>query len=215
MRDRWGLNERAFAKWYPVIMGWSEDAGQREVRAELIGQASGRTLEIGAGSGFNLPHYPSAVTELVVSEPSPHMLAQLRTHLAERPPPVGRWALVRTGAEELPFADHSFDTVTAAFVHCTIPDPAAALREIARVLKPGGRYLFFEHVRATDSRLLARVQDVVEIPHTYIAAGCHPNRRMEQLLAGSPLSVRSLEHARMPRAFPTVRPTIRGVAVPS
>jgi ubiquinone/menaquinone biosynthesis C-methylase UbiE len=215
MRDPWGLNERAFAKWYPVVMGWSERAGQRDVRAELIGQARGRTLEIGAGSGYNLPHYPAAVTALVVSEPSPYMLELLRTRLTEEPPPVGSWELVQTGAEGLPFADDSFDTVTAAFVHCTIPDPPAALREIARVLKPGGRYLFFEHVRATGSRLLARVQDVVELPHTYIAAGCHPNRRLEQLLAASPLSVQSLKHARMPRAFPTVRATIRGVAVAS
>lgn len=212
MRDPWGLNERAFAKWYPVIMSWSENAGQREVRADLIGHATGRTLEIGAGSGYNLPHYTGAVTDLVVTEPSPHMLEHLRARLTEDPPPVGSWELLQTGVEELAFDDGSFDTVTAAFVHCTIPDPPAALREIARVLKPGGQYLFFEHVRAPHSRLLAAFQDLVEIPHTYIAAGCHPNRRMEQLLADSPLSVQSLVHARMPRSSPTVRPTIRGVA---
>lgn len=212
MRDPWGLNERAFARWYPVVIGWSENAGQRAVRAELIAAARGRTVEIGAGSGYNLPHYTSAVTELVVTEPSPHMLEHLRARLRDEPPPVGSWELVQTGAEALPFDDDSFDTVTAAFVHCTIPDPPAALGEIARVLRPGGQYLFFEHVRAPDNRVLARFQDLVEVPHTYLAAGCHPNRRMERLLAESLLTVQSLEHGRMPRSSPTVRPTVRGIA---
>ena len=212
MRDPWGLNERAFAKWYPVVVGWSENAGQREVRAELMASAYGRTLEIGAGSGHNLAHYPSSVTELVVSEPSSHMLQRLRAVCTDDPPSVGSWQLVRAGAEMLPFDDDTFDTVTATYVHCTIADPRVALCEIARVLKPGGQYLYLEHVRATDNRALAGFQDLVDIPHSYLAAGCHPNRRTEQLLAESPLSVQSMQHARMPRCSPTVRCTIRGVA---
>lgn len=212
MRDPWGLNERAFAAWYPWVSGLSEKAGQATVRAELMAQARGRTLEIGAGNGYNLPHYTRAVTELVVTEPSPHMIEHLRARLRDDPPPVGAVQLVQTGAEELPFDDHSFDTVTAVYVHCTIPDPAAALREIARVLKPGGQYLFLEHIRSPDNRLLAAFQDAVAIPHTYIAAGCHPNRRMEDLLRESPLQVGSTRHERMPRAFPTVMTTVRGVA---
>jgi ubiquinone/menaquinone biosynthesis C-methylase UbiE len=91
MRDPWGLNERAFAKWYPVVTGWSEDAGQRDTRAMLVAQASGRTLEVGAGSGYNLPHYLATVTQLVVSEPSPHMLNHLRNALEKAPPRVGSW----------------------------------------------------------------------------------------------------------------------------
>lgn len=213
MRDPWGLNERLFARWYPVVVGLSEDAGQRETRAELIGQARGRTLELGAGNGYNLPHYTAAVTELVVTEPSPHMLDHLRAALENDPPPVGSWELVQTGAEELPFDDNSFDTVTAAFVHCTIPQPRLALREIARVLRPGGQYLFLEHVRSPDNRVLAAFQDVIAVPHAYVAAGCHPNRRFEALLEESPLTVQRVEHGPMPRAFPSVRPTVRGVAV--
>ncbi len=140
------------------------------------------------------------------------MIAHLRRALTERPPAVGSWELVRTGAERLPFTDSGFDTVVATFVHCTIPDPRAALAEIARVLRPGGRYLFIEHVRSPDNAVLARFQDLVEVPHRYLAAGCHPNRRTEQLLAGSALTVGSLVHEAMPRSSPTVRPTIRGVA---
>jgi ubiquinone/menaquinone biosynthesis C-methylase UbiE len=212
VRDPLGLNERLFALYYPVLIGLSERAGQSERRAELLSAARGRTLEIGAGGGHNLAHYPAAVTELVVTEPSPHMIRHLRTELARRPPAVGSYELVRTGAEELPFEDASFDTVAATFVHCSIPDPRAALAEITRVLKPGGAYLFIEHVRSTDNPWLARFQDAVQLPHRYLAAGCHPNRRTEQLLADSALTVERLVHEPMPRASPTVRPTIRGIA---
>lgn len=212
MRDRWGLNEKAFARWYPIVVGWSEEAGQRETRSRLVGQATGRTLELGAGNGYNLPHYTPAVTELVVSEPSPHMLTHLRRALESQPPPVGSWDLVQTGAESLPFDDDSFDSVVATYVHCTIPDPLAAMNEIARVLRRDGRYLFIEHVRSGDNKLLARFQDIVELPHRYVCAGCHPNRRTAELLGRSRLRVERLEHGRMPRAFPSVRPTIIGTA---
>lgn len=211
-RDRWGLNERAFAWYYPRLMGVSERAGGAALRARVVGQARGRTLEIGAGNGYNLPHYTSAVTELVVTEPSPHMVELLRRRLTAEPPPVGRWELVRTGAEVLPFPDASFDTVTGGYVHCSIPRPALAIAEITRVLKPGGRYLFIEHVRARDGSLLGRLQDVIEPMHVYVAAGCHPNRRTEQLLRNSELSVEQLERTNLPRSSPSVRPVILGAA---
>ncbi|MGO8872026.1 MAG: class I SAM-dependent methyltransferase [Acidimicrobiales bacterium] len=213
MRDPLGLNERFFAWYYPLVVGVSERAGQRETRVELCRRAAGRTLEIGAGSGLNLPHYTAEVRELVVTEPSPHMLGHLRRQLESDPPPVGSWCIVQAGAEELPFEDGVFDTVAATFVHCTIPDPVTALAEVARVLRPGGRYLFLEHVRAVDGSRLGRFQDLVEVPHRYIAAGCHPNRRTESLLRSSSLRVDELEHGIQPRSFPTVRPTIIGSAV--
>ena len=121
---------------------------------------------------------------------------------------------MQCGVELLPFAEDSFDTVVATYVLCTVPDPAAALREIARVLAPGGRYLFLEHVHAGDGTALGRFQDLIELPHRYIAAGCHPNRRTEALLKASPLQVERVEHGEQPRAFPSVRPTIIGSARP-
>jgi SAM-dependent methyltransferase len=213
VRDPLGLNERLFALWYPYVCGLSENAGQRETRQALVGEAQDRTLEIGAGSGLNLPHYTHRVSELVVTEPSPHMLGHLRSALESEPTPVGSWELVRAGAEELPFEDASFDTVVGTYVVCSIPNPERALAELARVLRPGGRYLYLEHVHAGDGTLLGRVQDLVELPHRYIAAGCHPNRRTERLLDDSPLEVERMEHSSMPRSFPTVRPTILGSAI--
>ncbi|MFN2464583.1 MAG: class I SAM-dependent methyltransferase [Candidatus Dormibacteria bacterium] len=210
--DPWGLNERVFAWYYPKLMGISERAGGAELRGRAISQAAGRTLEIGAGSGSNLAHYTSAVTELVVTEPSPHMLHLLQDRLNRDAPLAGRWELVGTGAEELPFPDASFDTVTAGYVLCTIPRPERAIAEIARVLKPGGRYLFIEHVRARDGTLLGRMQDLIEPVHVYVAAGCHPNRRTQELLQGSDLRIERLEHTNMPRSLPSVRPVIVGSA---
>ena len=213
MRDPLGLNERFFAWYYPKVVGVSERAGQAATRRQLFSKATGRTLEIGAGSGLNLPHYTDRVTEFVVSEPSPHMREHLRNRLEAEPPPVGSWELADASAESLPFEAESFDTVTGGFIMCSIPDPAAALNEIARVLKPGGRYIFLEHVHAGSGTLLGRFQDAIEIPHRYIAAGCHPNRRTWETIEASPLEVERLERGRQPKSPPSVRPTILGSAV--
>jgi ubiquinone/menaquinone biosynthesis C-methylase UbiE len=212
MRDPGGLNERLFAFYYPKVCALAENAGQRETRRKLISGARGRTLELGAGSGLNLPHYTRAVSELIVSEPSPHMLEHLRSALERDGCAAGSWEIVQAAAEELPFESDSFDTVVATYVLCTAPDPRRALEEVARVLRRGGRYLFLEHVHAGERTLLGRFQDLVEVPHRYLAAGCHPNRRTAALLDGSPLELEQLERGSQPRAFPTVKPTIRGSA---
>jgi ubiquinone/menaquinone biosynthesis C-methylase UbiE len=212
MRDPLGLNERLFARWYPIVCGLAEKAGQREMRAQLVAHARGRTVEIGAGSGLNLAHYPEGVTELVLSEPSPHMLEQLSSQIRVQPPRVSSWELVPAGAEELPFADGSFDTAVGTYVLCSVEDPARVLHEASRVLRPGGQYLYLEHVHAGEGTVLGRFQDLVEVPHRYIAAGCHPNRRTEQVLAASPVTVQRLAHSKMGRSFPTVSRVIVGSA---
>ena len=212
MRDPWGLNERLFALYFPPLLALAENAGQRETRRALVGRASGRTLELGAGAGVNLPHYTSAGDELVVSDPSPHMRAHLESELADHPPHAGSVRLIDCAGESIPFGDATFDTVVATYILCTTPEPERVLAEIHRVLAPGGRYLFLEHVHAGEGTLLGRFQDLVELPHRYIAAGCHPNRRTERLLRGSALEVLELQRGRQPRAPATVRPTILGVA---
>jgi ubiquinone/menaquinone biosynthesis C-methylase UbiE len=200
-----------FARGYDRFTKATEEAGLRERRRALLARARGRTLEIGAGTGANLELYPDAVTELVLTEPDDHMRAQLEHKLAA----AGRSAqLVGAGAERLPLEDASFDTVIATLVLCTIPDPDAALAEIARVLKPDGRLLFIEHVRADDPST-ARWQDRLERPWGWIGRGCHPNRDTVSAIDRSALEVAEVERDRMPKAPPIVRPLVIGVAKPS
>jgi ubiquinone/menaquinone biosynthesis C-methylase UbiE len=200
----WG---RIFAWGYDWFLSGTEKAGLRDARRELLSQATGRCLEIGAGTGLNLDLYPPAVTELVLTEPSPHMAARLRAK-----PQAGRAAeIVEAPAERLPFDDDRFDTAVATLVLCTVPDPAAALREIVRVLRPGGRLLFLEHVRAPDARL-ARWQDRLERPWQVFGAGCHCNRDTATAIEASGLRTERLERGEIPRAVPLVRPMIAGSA---
>jgi ubiquinone/menaquinone biosynthesis C-methylase UbiE len=197
-----------FARGYDRFTKAAEDAGLREKRRALLARAQGRTLEIGAGTGINLELYPESVTELVLTEPDPHMRRQLESKLAA----LGRSAeVVEAGGEVLPFPDASIDTAVATLVFCTIPDPNAALDEIARVLKPGGRLLFLEHVRADDPRT-ARWQDRLERPWGWFGRGCHPNRDTLAIMESSGLEVAGVERDRMPKAPPIVRPMILGEA---
>jgi SAM-dependent methyltransferase len=200
-----------FARGYDRFTRASEDAGLRERRRALLARAEGRTLEIGAGTGLNLELYPASVTELVLTEPDEHMRRQLEGKLAA----AGRRAeVLGAGAEDLPLPDASVDTVVATLVLCTIPDPRAALAEFARVLKPGGRLLFLEHVRA-DEKSLARWQDRLERPWGWCGRGCHPNRDTLATIQGSPLELIEVERAAFPKAPPIVRPMILGEARPS
>jgi ubiquinone/menaquinone biosynthesis C-methylase UbiE len=200
---------RLFAACYDAFVAGAERAGLAERRQALLSQAHGATLELGAGTGVNIEHYPPAVTELVLSEPDEHMGKNLRRRLAAS----GRTAeVVAAPAERLPFEDQHFDTVVGTLVLCTIPDPAGALAEAARVLKPGGRFLFLEHVRAESPRL-ARWQDRLHGPWYYFGAGCNCNRPTLHTIEASLLQVETAEHAEMPKAPPIVRPMIFGAAI--
>jgi SAM-dependent methyltransferase len=201
----WG---RLFAAMYDRGLKGTEEAGLREMRRATLAEASGRTIDVGAGTGANLGLYPAAVSELILSEPDPHMAAKLQPKLAAS----GIAAeVVDAPAESLPFEDSSFDTVVFTLVLCTVPDPEAALAEAARILKPGGRLLFVEHVRADDPGL-ARWQDRLERPWRFLADGCHCNRDTVAAIEASPLSLEHVEHDRLPKAPPLVRPLIRGSA---
>lgn len=137
------------------------------LRPGVVGQATGRVLELGVGTGLNLAHYHQGVHVHAV-EPDPHMLRRARERARDLPFPV---ELLQVGAEALPFQDASFDTVVATFVFCTIPDPAAAAAEALRVLKPGGRLLFAEHVLATQPGWAA-FQRAVDPAWQSVAGGC-------------------------------------------
>ncbi len=202
----WG---RAFSALYDRSLRATEEGGLGEMRRELLANAHGRVLELGAGTGVNLDLYPEAVEDLVLVEPDPHMAKRLRARLADSP---RRATLAETSAEQLPFEDASFDTAVATLVLCTIPDPAAALREAARVLKPGGELLFIEHVRAEQPGL-AVWQDRLEKPWRFLGDGCHCNRDTIATIEASPLTLGEFERGKLPKSPPIVRPLVRGGAI--
>jgi ubiquinone/menaquinone biosynthesis C-methylase UbiE len=197
----WG---RMFAFGYDRFLAATEKAGLRDMRRELLSEAGGRTLEIGAGTGLNADLYPDEVTELVLSEPDRFMAAKLR---AKHPGAE----VIDAPAESLPFEDDSFDTVALTLVLCTVPDPPGALQEIARVLKPSGRFLFLEHVRSEEPGL-ARWQDRLHGPWYLFGDGCHCNRDTLAAIEASPLTVERTVRGRLPKAVPLVRPLLRGAA---
>ena len=202
----WG---RAFSSLYDQLMKKTEEAGLREMRRGLLAAAAGHTIEIGSGTGANIGLYPDAVTELVLAEPDPHMVKRLRprAHAAGADTEV-----VEAPAERLPFEDSTFDTAVYTLVLCTVPDPAAALAETARVLKPGGRLLFVEHVRSKDSGL-SRWQDRLHGPWRFFADGCHCNRDTLAAVEAAGFTLEGVSDDELPQAPPLIRPLVRGSAV--
>ena len=200
--------QRFFASWYPSLMGKSERAGQGDLRREQLAQATGRTLEIGAGNGFSVPYYTDRVESLTLVEPNPDFREQLVPVLARAVPT--EVTVVDGDVHALDYPDASFDTVTASLVFCSVTDPQRALAEIHRVLKPGGRFLFHEHVRGRGVRGV--VQDLMTPLQRRLADGCHANRDFEAMLFASELELDELVRTRMPAAAPTIVPLVVGAA---
>jgi ubiquinone/menaquinone biosynthesis C-methylase UbiE len=195
-----------YAGTYDLFNGPAERAGLREQRHDLLTEATGATIEIGAGTGLNLAHYPPAVTRLALIEPDPHMSRRLRRRAARS----GRDAEIGSAtADRLPFPDASFDTAVVTFTLCSVPDEQVALREITRVLAPGGRLLFLEHVRSADPHIAAK-QDKAPFPYPLI--GCHPNRDTLREIKASPLAVESVRAGELPKTPEIERPMIMGTA---
>jgi ubiquinone/menaquinone biosynthesis C-methylase UbiE len=169
---------RIMALVYDPFVWLGELAGMRRRRRRLVADARGRVVEIGAGTGLNVPHYPDGIAELVLAEPEPAMRRRLARRL-RRYERVAR--IVDAPAEHLPLADGSVDTVVSTLVLCTVDQPERALHEIARVLRPDGQLLFVEHVRA-GSRFLAACQDTLLHPWRRFAGGCVCNRPTIELM---------------------------------
>ena len=204
----WG---RIFAGMYDSVMARTEKAGLSAHRDALLSQATGDVLEVGAGTGANLARYGDGVTSLTLTEPEKPMARRLEKHLAERHPSA---KLVSAPAEELPFDDDSFDTVVSTLVLCTVDDQPRALREMQRVLRPGGRLLFIEHVRAQEQKL-ARLQDRMAPINVRIAHGCMCNRATLEGIQNAGFSVTQVKHDTLKHAPPWVRPLIVGAADPA
>lgn len=202
----WG---RGFAAIYDSAVRATEEAGLREMRRRLLEGAGGRVLDVGAGTGANIGLFGAGADEVVFCEPDPHMAKRLRRKLADS---GTAGSVVEAPAERLPFDDASFDSVIFTLVLCTVPDPAAALAEAARVLRPGGRMLFIEHVRSEEPGL-ARWQDRLHRPWRFLADGCNCNRDTLGAIEASGLRVEEVERDQLPKAFPIVKPLVRGQAL--
>jgi ubiquinone/menaquinone biosynthesis C-methylase UbiE len=201
------FRDRVFAALYdPMSARWERQHGAA-FRDKLLAPARGRVLEIGVGTGLSLPHYP-AVEEIVGVDPSEPMLRRARSRTAGR-----NVSLVKAPAEQLPFDDDSFDTVVSMAVLCTVDDPPRVLREIGRVLRHDGQFLFLEHVRS-DSAKQARRQDRFEGVWGVVAGGCHPNRRTLEAIQEAGFDVHDVEHGELPGAVSLVRPYVTGRAAP-
>jgi ubiquinone/menaquinone biosynthesis C-methylase UbiE len=178
------------------------------LRARVTADLDGEVLEVGFGSGRNVPHYPAAVTRVRAVDPSGVGRKLAAGRVAVSPVPV---EYVGLDGQDLPLADDGVDHVVTTWTLCTIPDVARALREIRRVLRPGGALHFVEHGRAPDARV-ARWQDRLTPIQRRVAGGCHLNRQIDQLVADAGLEITRLDHpvVRGPRAFTY---TYEGVAL--
>ncbi|MGZ3423412.1 MAG: class I SAM-dependent methyltransferase [Polyangiales bacterium] len=194
-----------FAPFYDKFMRRSEEAGMQAWRHELLEGVRGEVLDVGAGTGANLPHFDPRTTRVIAAEPDPLMARRLRTKSRG----LAHVEVVDAPAEEMPFADRAFDVVVATLVLCTVRDLDRSLREIRRVLRPGGKLVFLEHV-ADDERL--RTQRIVEPVWRAIAGGCHLTRRTDESIARC-LTVVTLTREEARAALPVVRTCVRGVAV--
>jgi ubiquinone/menaquinone biosynthesis C-methylase UbiE len=173
-----------------------------------LSTAHGRVLEVGAGTGTNLGHYGRATESVTLTEPEAPMLKRLRKRAGQAMPQA---VVIEAPAEHLPFDDDSFDTVVCTLVLCTTADPSAALSEISRVLRPGGRLLFIEHVRSDDARL-ARRQDRMNRLNRFVAHGCNCNRPTVATIQGGGFDVTRLDRADLDKAPSWLRPLVVGTA---
>jgi ubiquinone/menaquinone biosynthesis C-methylase UbiE len=203
---------RLLASIYDSFMRKTEAASLHDWRAELLSHARGDVLEIGAGTGINLPLYPTApqISGLTLAEPDAHMRkrAEARARAIHRDDVV----FVNAPIEALPFADASFDVVVATLLLCSVDEPAVALASIRRLLRPGGSYLFLEHVAAEENPSRLAWQRRIEPFWKVIGDNCHLTRRTLENIESAGFSVETMTRASMRKALPFLRPTIRGIA---
>ena len=203
-------DHRVFAALYDRMMAASEQAGLADRRRHLLAHARGDVLEIGVGTGANLPHYPATgIGRVVVLEPDGAMRRRLLTRLAVAPVPV---EVHEAGIDDATFADGSFDTVVATLVLCSVPDPAAALRRVHALLRPGGKLLFIEHVAGLG--LLRRAQRVASPLWQRLLGGCHPDRDTVTAIRQAGFGIAECERLSLPKMARLVRPAVQGVAYP-
>lgn len=179
---------------FPRLMNWVM-AGEefRRLRMELLAQVHGEVLELGIGTGLNLPHYPKTVSQLHAVDPADLLPKIVTERSASQSFPI---RIQHITAESLPYDDRSFDFAVSTWTLCTIPDPVKALREVRRVLKPDGVFLFLEHGRSEDESVAAW-QDRLNPIQNIIGCGCNLNRRIDHLIIQAGLKIMILDRFHM------------------
>jgi ubiquinone/menaquinone biosynthesis C-methylase UbiE len=175
------MDHPLLARIYDAALTPAERAGVRDQRRRLMDGVVGRVVEIGAGTGLNVPHYPASADEVHAVEPDRHMLRRLAARSTTSPVPL---YVYRGDAHRLPFGDEVFDAAIITFALCTIPDPRRALDETHRVVRPGGVLRFLEHVRSSSERT-ARWQDRLTPWWGKVAGGCRLNQPTVEILSAT------------------------------
>jgi ubiquinone/menaquinone biosynthesis C-methylase UbiE len=179
---------------FPRLMDWVLSGDEfRRLRTALLKPVSGEVLEIGFGTGLNLSHYPSHVAALSVIDPARVLPRRVATRIG-----MGRFPVHvhHAPAEALPFPDRRFDFVVSTWTLCSVADPVQALREVKRVLRPDGCFLFLEHGQS-DDRKVAAWQDRLNPLQNLLACGCNLNRQIDRLIEASGLVITRLDRFRM------------------
>jgi ubiquinone/menaquinone biosynthesis C-methylase UbiE len=202
---------RLIAALYDRLTEASEVACLQQWREQLLRDVTGQVLEVGAGTGLNVPFYPPTLTRLILSEPDPHMRRKLSEKV--RAQNLDRVEVLDASLDDLPWPAEAFDAVVGTLVLCSVPRLDRALAEIHRVLTPRGRFVFLEHVAADNRPRRLRWQHRVEPLWKRISGGCHLTRRTADAIVAAGFEIADIRRESMRKAWPLVRPTIRGVAV--
>lgn len=200
-----------YARWFfPRLLERSigGEIAARERRLALQ-SVHGEVLEVGFGTGLNLPHYPSSVNKLIALDPEEMLPDKVSERISAVRFPVER---VVQRAETLPFESGRFDCIVTTWVLCSVADPLSALREMRRVLKPGGSYLFYEHGRSNEPRV-ARLQDWINPVWKFsgLGCGCTINRPIDKLITSANFRITTLDRYYLGRPR-TMQAMYRGIA---
>jgi ubiquinone/menaquinone biosynthesis C-methylase UbiE len=200
-----------FAALYDRAVAHAERRGLCAWRAKLLEGLRGVVLDAGAGTGANISAFSALATKILLAEPDSAMRSKLAEKVARTGDP--RVEIIDAPFEQLPLPDGSLDAVVSTLVLCTVKNPGAALHEARRVLRPGGRLAFIEHVAAPVGSTRSKLQKVVQPIWGPIADGCHLTRDTEQSILDAGFRMESIAREEIPTPFLLIRPSIRGIAV--
>lgn len=207
------IMSRFFAFIYDPLIAKTEEACLKGWRKTLLKNAHGIVLEVGAGTGANLAHYTDTVDELIISEPDEFMSKRLLEKLKGFN--FKNTSIKDFGMEDINLADNSVDCVVSTLVCCSVGNPQKSLQQAYRVLKPGGKLLFMEHVAAENNPKRLKWQSIINPIWKRISGNCHTNRETEKTIIEAGFTIKDITKASMRKAPAFVRPTIRGIAIKS